>query len=454
MKTALPALLTSLPLLALGAVNVDLFRFSRAVEGAAPARTEAVAAPLDEALHRFAAAGYVDVRVLDERGTESPCAVEKLLVNETCTVRRPVAARVTALRELPGNRIEAEFVLEGTAERADGFTVDTPLRDFVRAVTVCRRVTGAPWQMLVQDAEICDYSRYLDVRRTEVTLPAGPGQQFKVEIGNATEARIQPLVKLVSQKGGPDAGAEIRTQELLTTPFRMDRISFWRHETVVEKQRAARREWALPAPTVVEHAREKRTEITVETGRLPLNRLVLTSRSKNFSRRVRVQIPVVENGVSQWRDLAEARVQEVDLPGFTRSERELNFPEQRVEKLRVTVVNGDNPPLADVSLRGFGPVYQVVWLADPGRTYRLLYGGENLQAPVYDLDAVLTPIRQGLQPAACTLGAPRENAAYKPARAGCYAWLNKPAFLTGTIILAALALLAVLARSLKRVDAD
>ncbi len=451
MKAVLLILVVALPLLTLGAVNSNQFRFVRHVEGAVPTRTEAVAAPLDEALHRFAADGYVDVRVLDDRGMEVPCAIEKVLSNETRRVRRPIAARATALQELPGNRIEAEFVLEDAAARADGFTVETPLRDFIRSVTVRGRRDGAPWQTLVQGGDIYDYSRYLDVRRTDVVLPAGSGPQFSVELGNATEARIQPYIQLVSQQGGRDAGAEVRAQEFRTTPFRMDRLAFWRNETVVERAREVSREWALPAPSVMENGPEKSTEFTVETGRMPLNRLVLTSRSKNYSRVARVQVPVVEHGVSRWRDLAEARVMDVELPGFAKTELALCFPETRVEKLRVTVVNGDNPPLAEVKLCGFGPVHQVVWLAEPGRSYRLLYGGANLEAPVYDLAAVLTSIRQGVHPALRTLAPPCEHAAYQSARAGFGAWLNNPAFLTGAIILAVLILLIVLARSLKRV---
>lgn len=451
MKTALLSLIVLVPGLVLGALNPDHFKYDRTLEGAAPARTEAVAALFDAALHQEAAEGYADVRVVDDRGTEIPCAVEKVLMNETRIVRRPVASKAKALKELPGNRIEAEFVLDRSEYRADGFDVATPLRDFVRAVTVFGSVDGTVWEPLVKNADICDYSRYLDVRRTEVVLPAGSGPRFRVEIGNASEERVQPLVKLVSQQGGQDAGAEIRTQELLRTPFRMDGIGFWRNETVVENRREARREWELPAPVVVENAREKTTEITVDTGRLPLNRLVLVSTSRNFSRMARVQIQMVENGVARWRDLAEARVRDVDLPGFVRSDMEIDFPEMRVVQLRVTVLNGDNPPLSGVRLRGFGPVYRVLLLAEPARAYRLLYGGETVPAPVYDLDAVLTPVRQGLQPAARTLGAPRKNPAYRPARAGLGSWLNNRAFLTGTIILAALVLLVVLARSLKKV---
>jgi hypothetical protein len=230
----------------------------------------------------------------------------------------------------------------------------------------------------------------------------------------------------------------------------MDGIRFWRNETVVERRNEARREWELPAPVMVENTDAKTSEIVVDTGRLPLNRLKLVSASRNYSRTVRVQVEGVENGVTRWQDVAEARVRDVDLPGFVQSELDIDFPEQRAPRLRVIVANGDNPPLSGVRLRGFGPVYQVLLLAEPGRSYRLLYGGGNIERPAYDLEAVLTPVRQGLQPAACTLGTPRENPSYRPASAGMGTWLNSPTFLTGAIVLAALVLLVVLARSLKR----
>lgn len=453
MNMRLPLLMSMIPGLALGALNPDHFRFERALTGSVPVRTAAAAAAFDAALHQAAADGYADIRAADDRGIEIPCAVEKAVSSMTRVERRPVAARATALKELPGNRIEAEFLLGREDFRADGLEVVTPLRDFVRAVGVQGSVDGTVWTPLVQKSEICDYSRYLDVRRTTVELPPGSGPRFRVEIGNASEDRVQPLVKLVSQKGGQDAGAEIRTEELLRTPFRMEGIRFWRNETVVETRCEIRREWELPAPTVVENARDKTTELTVDCGRLPLNRLVLVSASRNFSRVARVQVRGIENGVSRWRDLAEARVKDVDLPGYVQSEMELNFPELRAASLRVIISNGDNPALTGLNVRAFGPVYRVLLLAEPGRTYRLLYGSERSKAPAYDLEAVLAPVRQGLQPAMLALGSPRENPAYHPPKAGLGEWLNHPAFMTAAILVAALALLAVLARSLKKVDA-
>jgi hypothetical protein len=55
-----------------------------------------------------------------------------------------------------------------------------------------------------------------------------------------------------------------------------------------------------------------------------------------------------------------------------------------------------------------------------------------------------------MQPPVWTLGAPEENPAYR-ARSTLLDWLNSPVALTAAIIVMALVLLIVLARSLKRV---
>ena len=97
-KSSLLSLIALVPGLLAGAVNPEHFKFDRILEGSAPIRTEAVAALLDEAMHRTAADRYADVRIVDDRGMEIPCAIEKVLVDETRVVRRPVVSRATALK--------------------------------------------------------------------------------------------------------------------------------------------------------------------------------------------------------------------------------------------------------------------------------------------------------------------------------------------------------------------
>ena len=432
-----------------GAPDRDAFLFSRMLQGVPARENEIVSITLDAPVFAASAGGFRDLRELDDRNVEVPCTVEKVTTNATRVVRRPLASRAVALKELPGNRIEAEFELTNEGDRADGLEIRTPLKDFVRAVTVQGSADGADWRPLVEAAEILDYTRYLDVRRTDVVLPAGDCRRFRITIGNAAEERAQPLVRLVRQRGGTGAGAETLTQEMLRTAFRIDGVAFWRNETVVESSQEIRRAWDLPPPARAEVTREKATEFTLDAARRPVSRLTLSTDTKNFSRRAVVRVPTVENGVDAWREVASARLASVDLPGYAEQSMSIDFPEQRAAEIRVTVPNGDNPPLAAVKFSAEGPVYRLLMLAATGQTYRLYYGAPEMEAPAYDLAAVLAPVRQGLQPTEWPMGPPEASATYR-ARGGA-TWLNSPALLTGAIILAALVLLGILARSMKSV---
>lgn len=455
MSIRIAAVLTLAPMLALAALNTNEYRFACTLEGPEVLRTELVAAPFDAPLFQDSAAGFPDVRIVDDRGLEVPRAIEKASTSITRIVRQALETRAVGLKELPGNRIEAEFELIQTEPRqppADGLEIRTSLRDFVRAVRIHGSADSATWQPLAPAAEIFDYHRYLDVRSTEVPLPANNCTRFRLEIGNASEERVQPLIKLVRQSGGQDSGAEIRTEELLHTPFRMEGVGFWHNRSVVDHQQEVRREWPLPGFTVERDLKERVTFLTIPAGKLPLNRLTLDVTEQNFNRTVSVQTPVVENGVSRWRETASGRLVSVDLPGYRKQELAIDFPEQRVEKFRLAIRDGDNPPLTVKTVTGSGPVYRALLLAEPGRSYRLIFGRDETPAPSYDLESVLAPARHGLTPKIWRIGTPQANTACRAGGRGLSAWVNSPAALTGVIVLAALVLLGVLARSVKHVS--
>ncbi|MCX7006737.1 MAG: hypothetical protein NTY53_05735 [Kiritimatiellaeota bacterium] len=168
----------------------------------------------------------------------------------------------------------------------------------------------------------------------------------------------------------------------------------------------------------------------------------------NFSRVVELQIPTVRNGVAAWDHAASARLLSIALPGFAKRELEINFGELRAERVRLVLRDGDNPPLTLKSVTGSGPTWRALFLAEPVRTYRLLYGAEQLTAPNYDLDSVLAAARRGLKPIEWKLGTPVENKAYKPTGTPL-GWLNSSWLFGGAITLMLLMLGTLLFRTAK-----
>lgn len=150
------------PTLALAALTADSFRWSRPVESPAVAQTTVVAVPLDAAVLASVADDFRDLRLLNDTGWEVPRAVEKLHAVRQHTLQRPVASQLVNLRELPDNRIEAEFELTATNAVADGFNVATAQRDFQHNVKAEGSSDGVTWTTLVTGS--ADVTKRLQAR--------------------------------------------------------------------------------------------------------------------------------------------------------------------------------------------------------------------------------------------------------------------------------------------------
>lgn len=448
MKRLLLMLTVGIPALALAALTAENFRWSRPVEGAPVTQTTVVAVQFDANVYAAAALGFNDVRLANEAGSETPRAIEKVLAVRPQIVRHSEPSRLVALKELPDNRIEAEFELTTTNAVADGFSVTTPLHDFQHTVKVEGSRDGAEWTTLVTDAPLFDYTRYMDLRQLEVKLPANACRRFRLTISNITGEQALPLTRLMTQTGGAGSNLEQRTVDIKRQTFRVDRISFWRNETVDGVTEEMRSFWPLADYKVERDAKERTTTLTIQAGRLPLNRLTLELAENNFSRSVSVQLPTVRNGLAAWEGFASARLLNVELPGYSKRDLEVNFGELRAEKIRLVLHDGDNPPLTVKAITGSGPTWRALFLAELGRSYRLLYGAEELDVPRYDLDNVLAYARRGLKPVDWKLGAPVENKTYKPAGAPL-GWLNSSWTFGAAIVLMLLVLGALLFRTAK-----
>ncbi|TAN37736.1 MAG: hypothetical protein EPN23_04260 [Verrucomicrobia bacterium] len=413
------------PTVAFATLTPDNFHWSRPVEGAPVAQTTVVAVPFDADVFTAAADDFRDVRLLSDASTEIPRAVEKMAAVRQHTNQCTVASKLIALRELPDNCIEAEFELTATNAVADGFTLATPLKDFQHNVKVEGCNEAGVWTTLVAAAPLFDYTRYMDLRQLAVKLPANTLRRFRLTISNVTEEQAQPWARLMKQTGGGGGNLEQRTQDVRRQTFRVDRVNFWRNQIVDGVAEEARRAWPLTDFKVERDDKGRATLVTIQTGRLPLNRLTLEMTENNFNRPVTLQVPTIRHGVEAWSAFASGRFLRIELPGFAKRELEINFGERRAERIRLVLHDGDNPPLTIRAITGSGPIYRALWLAEPGRSYRLLCGNEQLTAPNYDVTSVLALARRELKPVEWKLGTPVENKTFRPA-GGPLGWLNSP----------------------------
>ena len=399
---------------------------------------------LDAPLFAATRLGFPDLRLFNAADTELPRAIEPLYTTQERTLRHPVSAKATELREFPDNRIVTRLELAANEPSPDGIEIRTPLRDFIRTVRITGSENGQDWQPLI-DAEIFDYSRYMDIRRTEIPLPQNAYRFFSIEIGNASEERAQPLIHLIQQNGQDQS----RAFNILQTPFRIDSLLFWRETTTLNQDKPLLQEWSHSGFVVAQDPKAQTTEITLQTAYAPLSQVTLETPALNFQRTASIQVPSLANGSTTWRTLATGRFTRLDLPGLATNALSIEFPEQRVEQLRIVIQNNDNPSLDITDIHTHGPIYRLLWLAEPETAYRLAFGNDTLSNPTYDLFAIRAALAKNLPNTLWALA----DASPVPPTPTSFAlgeFVSRPTVFGTLLALAALALLILLAKALKK----
>ncbi len=146
-------------------------------------------------------------------------------------------------------------------------------------------------------------------------------------------------------------------------------------------------------------------------GRVPLQALSVTVAQVPFSRPYRLEI--VDEDSANPRHLISGRL--VRRGANQTGEIRINFTEQFVRRLKLTVTDDRNPPLSISSISAHSVARQVIFDADSAGAgpFRLYYGNPKAAAPEYDFAAAL-PRRLSQKPQRLPLSTQQDNPAYRP----------------------------------------
>jgi hypothetical protein len=169
------------------------------------------------------------------------------------------------------------------------------------------------------------------------------------------------------------------------------------------------------------------------------------SRTPEFSRRVDFFTADTASGTgSDFEPLREATISRfaAGRPALT-----VDLGNQRVRFLKIAIANGNDPPLANLRVTAIGFQHHVIFRAEPGVSYRLLWNNDEPTPPTYDLAERLAheAWRVG---AVAALGA-SASPAFVPASPGAPGapWLQQAALpialVIACLVLGAIALLAL-----------
>jgi hypothetical protein len=445
-------------------------RFSKPVKTPVLDGEELVAIPLDSDVYEASADGFSDLRLIDATGQEIAYVLRKATTKEHRTERRWFRVPNPTVRPQDDGSLEITFDLDGELPaRPLGFRLVTPLENFERRITAAVSADAVSadsveWEPLVNDGLVFDYSRFMDVRNVELPLPSAgdgetSGRRYRLTIADVTQEQQSQLMELTRTLNDDDETSRSERVVVNRQPFRIDRIEGWYDVEVTDVVRDQLAEYAVSEFATTRDADSKATIVTFAMRREPVTSFTVQTNDRNFRRAARVQVqgaPNVRTGKSgetpAAREIGSGTLERLDFGGLNREDLTISASETREERYRLIVENDDSKPLAITSVVAKGPVYEVVFLAQPGEDYTLEYGGD-LAAPRYDTAALAASIDAGYDAVAAELGAPTPVASPPPpAEPALAAALNDPRLLGGIITLLVIVLGVGLYRATRRLD--
>lgn len=403
----------------------------------------------------FAAArhDFADVRILDARGREVPRIIRRTASQRDITVRQYQTLYPGAAVELtphPEGELEVVVTVPENHPPIEGLRIGTPLTNFEQSARVFTSENGAEWQPLVEEAVLCDYSQWMNVRNLEIAFPRAASRRLRIVFSEPSIEKAREWRDIVQRLRDGNEVERTEGTRVERVPFRVDRIESWHDVVQAGKTEPLQRETSPEEFRVESDRSRKTTVVTVKMGRRPLVGLIVETKDRNFRRSVRVEVP--DEGVAGrgWRAVAEGSLVRVQLPGYRREDLTITFPEQRAEEYRLIIHDGDNEPLEITGIRGVSHVYQAIFLIEggskPDRNYRLCYGDELADPPDYDVAAVQAALSQRLAPTEAEVGPAEElPVARNPLR-----WLTKSVDTAAVLIVLVLILAAGMGWSLYR----
>jgi hypothetical protein len=428
------------------------YRFWKDVDRGASKEDQIVAFTLDSDVYAATRDGLPDLRVFDDAQAEVPFQIEPEVEYLEDRTRQSAPTEVVSLRE-EGNTIEVRLRLPKDYPAAEGFGFATSQVDFERKVHIFGSRDGTQWTPLAADGILFDYSRYMNVSNREVALPANDFRQFKLVITDVVDEKESPYKELTRTLRSGKEEERKETTQLQRRVLHIDQITFFWHVTRQHVAKTRKSSYPVAGFDRAEDAAKKQTILRVPSRREPLTGFSLDTSSRNFSRRVVVEIPVVRGVSTEWNAIGEATLSTFHFRNIHREHLSVGFPEQRQEAYRIVIHNEDNPPLEIRGVKAEGTVYQAVFLAQPQRSYRALYGSETAQKPNYEAATVLAALGEKYQPSRARLGEQVENAAFQGEPGlGPVALLNNWFFLGGMICLMVVVLAWGLFRAGRRLE--
>jgi hypothetical protein len=381
------------------------YRYQRSIDYAPNIAQPLVAVPLDDAVYGASADQFVDLRLRDGEGVETPFLLQKVAENKQVTERLPLLSDIVTLQKNGEAGIAITLVLDKNARDADGFTVQTDMQNFEYTLQIMGSEEGKQWVTLIDHAPIYDYSRFMAVSNREVALPSNHYRYFKIVVVKAVQSQLDDVTMMTRTLSGDKELSRDEQSAIRNQPLHISGVRFWHNQTEMRADAEQRVNYPVGSLHITQNEKDKTTLIDFSTTKQPLNSLNVTFTSPHFSRLVEAQILDARGVADRWHRIASDRLSVLQVRDIHHQNTTLSFAEQRQSAYRLVIHNQDNPPVDISAITGVGPVYELLFLPEAGKHYQLVYGADNRQTPNYDVAPVRELLRRGYTTTPATLGA-------------------------------------------------
>lgn len=410
---------------------------------------------LDAEVYRNSGLLHEKLRLVKKSGdgfTELAWIVEPTDRSVTPGGERHLPHQIESFNENDDGSIELTVALPGNSPPPSRLEILTPMRNFEKSVTISSTSDGAAWTPLVSNVLVFDYERFVDFRRTGLTLPETTARRFKVRIAGATDQQrslVGELSRTVSDASGLSV-TESGVQE--TRHFRIEEIRFF-SSPAKGREKDGGRSYALNILGQSPDASGKGTEILIDGGGLPLRELTLATADRNFRREVQIQVPD-RTPSGGWRTIHHGTVYCYRVGDFREEQLSLSFDETRSDRYRIVISNEDSPPLSIDGVTGKGDAYELLFLAAPDDQYFLFLGSPStsMEKPRLDTAAISAARNRKVPRTGYEPGPLTENTRYRKETATGRGLLDSKGFLWSTIAVVVAVLILILYRTLQRVE--
>lgn len=404
-------------LLALAAPDEETPRFERPIAVAAPGR---VAVRLDREVYAEARLDLADVRVLDERGALVPFYLDRAASEPGAPLRPELLNRGFVAGRSAG--VVLDF---GEKRRKSALVVSTSGDNFRRRTIVEGSDDGRDYATLVDDAWLFAIPGPPAARYERVALPDGDHRFLRVTVEHAPEDPRRIEILAASAEGGgvrPGAGTT------LAVPMRR-----------------------------IERADERETVLVLDLPgpRHPFREVVLDVATPSFLRGVALEAQRIPAAGPRgepaapgldWTPLTEAALYRYASGGRLYACTRIAV-HGRERRIRLRIRNADDAPLEIRGASVVVPGERVLFEAQVGRRYRLVYGATRASPPHFDLERTLGD--PAVWAAGAQIGALGPVARLEPGPGEAPPWTERhPALLWTGLVLVSLALGALTWRAL------